>query len=161
MNKYIFLILFILFFVKFKTIEKFTRDKLLYKCWDKKKLSTFDEFEKHSLTIKNKHGILNLTPLEYIDDIEYIPLIGKGMLLNNLCIDPDHRNKGYAIDLINKAIDKTLELKRNFIFVQIFSKNKKSLNLFTKKFNFSIKNDGIDINGDHFVEVIKILDNLY
>ena len=61
----IFLILFILLFVKIKSIENFARDKLLYKCFDEKKLDTFDEFEKYSLTIKNKHGILNITPLEY------------------------------------------------------------------------------------------------
>ena len=153
----IFLILFILFFVKIKSIENFARDKLLYKCFDEKKLDTFEEFEKYSITIKNKHGILNLTPLEYIDDIEYIPLIGKGMLLNNLCIDPDHRNKGHAVDSIYKAMDKAIELNRNFILVQIYSKNKKSLNLFIKKLKFSIQNSGNDINNDHFVEVIKIL----
>ena len=43
--KYLFLILFIILFVNFKRIEKFTREKLVYKCFNDKQLNNFKEYE--------------------------------------------------------------------------------------------------------------------
>ena len=155
--KYLYLILFIILFVNFKRIEKFTRDKLVYKCFNDKQLNNFKEYEDNSLVIKNDYGVLYLTPTELIDDLPYVPFVGGGMFLNNLCVDPEFRNKGYAIDLINKAIEKTVRLNRNYILCQIKKKNKKSMNLFKNKFNFSVLEAGLNEDYESFEYLVKIL----
>ena len=77
--KYLFLILFIILFVNFKRIEKFTREKLVYKCFNDKQLNNFKEYEDNSLVIKNDYGVLYLTPTELINDLPYVPFVGGGM----------------------------------------------------------------------------------
>ena len=69
MHKHLILILFILLCVNFKTVEKFTRNKLVNKCFNKKQLDSFKEYEKNSLILKNEKGVLYLTPIELIDDL--------------------------------------------------------------------------------------------
>lgn len=155
--KYLFLILFILLCVNFKRIEKFTRDKLVYKCFNDKQLNNFKEYEDNSLVIKNDYGVLYLTPTELIDDLPYVPFVGGGMFLNNLCVDPEFRNKGYATDLINQAIDKTKKLNRNHILCQIETKNIKSLNLFKKKFKFNLLEKGLNQYNEPFENLIKMI----
>lgn len=157
MHKHLILILFILLCVNFKTVEKFTRNKLVNKCFNKKQLDSFKEYEKNSLILKNEKGVLYLTPIELIDDLPYVPFSSGGMFLNNLCVDPDFRKKGYAIDLINKAIEKTVKLNRNYILCQIKKKNKKSMNLFKNKFNFSVLEDALSEDYESFQYLVKIL----
>jgi len=52
MHKHLIIILFILLCVNFKTIEKFTREKLIYKCFNKELLDSFKDYEKNSLILK-------------------------------------------------------------------------------------------------------------
>jgi len=127
------LIIFFLFIELYNNlIEKYRSpmskdNSFLQKCFDINEIDNFKKYYNKTQVTEIDNGIVFLTPNKDIDGIPHISW--NGLFLNNLCIDPNHRNKGIGSKLVSKSIKESRKQGKDHIILQVDKENKNAIKI--------------------------------
>ena len=128
---------------------------IVSKCFSRKKLATFDEFEKYAkkVYLKNKNKIKGevwITPTSKLEDLPQITM--NGYYINNLCVLEKYRRQGIARELMNYVIKKCRDQGGLHLMLQVdlnddatMSVHEHYLVKFYKSLGFSVYEYGSNI----------------
>jgi len=159
-NRCIILILIIFFFnyIKINTCEKFipnaTTNAFLEKCFDKNAISSFKKYYNVTDVLQTSNGIIFGTPTRHIDDLQSYSR--NGIFLNNLCVDPKMRNKGFGTELVSKIINKAKAARNDHVILQVLQNNFAAIKIY-EKLGFKIYFNGINEDGEKAIIYILYL----
>ena len=154
---FIIIILFVFLLLLSKHKEHFAvHPKIVYKCFSKKEIDSFGNFYKHSRIIygKEKKSLCYITPTKYIDKIPSISW--NGYYINNFCVEPHSRRKGYGKNLLDKIKKISYKEGKDHLILQVDGENIKAIN-FYKKNNFFNYFRGMDKFGKLKIFMVKYL----
>jgi len=127
--------------VNIKNKKNENNNNFLEKCFSKQELESFSKYYKYSSVYKYGDSMCYITPSKYIEEIPQITW--SGFFLNNLCTNPEKRNKGSASKLLLSLIKKLRREGASHIILTVNKDNIKAIKLY-EKLRFKIHNEGID-----------------
>ena len=130
------------------------KSNLLEKCFDKNTIGNFKKYYNVTNILQTSNGIIFTTPNKYIDGLPQISL--NGIFLNNLCVNPEMRNKGLGTKLVSTIINKAKKSGKDHIILQVKKNNIPAIKIY-EKLGFTKYFEGINENGEEAIIYVYYL----
>lgn len=118
---------------------------LLHKCFDPTDINSFTKYYDKTNIINIQNSVVFSTPNQLISEIPHITW--NGVFLNNLCVDPQMRNKGIGTQLVRRVIEQARKAGKDHVMLQVADSNISAINIY-KKLGFTIHTQGMNDKGE-------------
>ena len=131
-----------------------TDASLLEKCFDPSALQSFQKYRKLATVHRTPHAVVFTTPSRHVDDIPH--LSWNGVFINNLCVEPAHRNAGVGTKLVSGVIDEAKKAGKDHVILQVNKDNAAAVKLY-EKLRFVQYFRGVNEEGAEVIVYVRYL----